>query len=53
MSPAANKDEKYRFSLAKSVSFPYNGCKLACCGYASAETKEAFPWGRYISSIIR
>ena len=53
MSPAANKDEKYRFSLAKSVAFPYNGCRLACCGYASAKTKEAFPWGRYTSSIIR
>ena len=50
---AANKDEKYRFSLAKNVAFPYNGCRLACCGYASAKTKEAFPWGRYTSSIIR
>ena len=51
---AANKDEKYRFSLAMNVPFPYNGCRLACCGYARrASTKEAFPWGRYTSSIIR
>lgn len=53
MSPAANKDEKYRFSLAKSVAFPYNGCRLACCGYASAKTKEAFSMGKVYISIIR
>lgn len=36
MRPAANKDEKYRFSLAKNAAFPYNGCRLARCGYARA-----------------